>query len=49
MFATGYIIGGSLVAYQIGYVADRCPCRQFQTLISKHCVKKYKNYNVFLR
>ena len=30
-----YIIGESLVAYQIGYVADRCPRRQFQTLISQ--------------
>ena len=34
IFATAYIIGGSLVAYQIGYVADRCSRRQFQTLIS---------------
>ena len=25
--ATAYIIGESLVAYQIGYVADRCPRR----------------------
>ena len=24
IFATAYIIGGSLVAYQIGHVADRC-------------------------
>ena len=24
-FATAYIIGGSLVAYQKGYVVDRCP------------------------
>ena len=31
---TAYIIGESLVAYQIEYVADECPCRQFQTLIS---------------
>ena len=29
IFATACIIGGSLVAYQIGYVADRCPRRQF--------------------
>ena len=33
--ATAYIIEESLVAYQIGYVADRCPRRQFQTLISQ--------------
>ena len=33
--ATAYIIGESLVAYQIGYVSDRCPPRQFQTLISQ--------------
>ena len=33
IFVTAYIIGGSLVAYQIGYVTDRCPRRQFQTLI----------------
>ena len=33
--ATAYIIGGSLVTYQIGYVADRCPRRQFQTLVSQ--------------
>ena len=31
-FVTAYIIGRSLVAYQIGYVADRYPRRQFQTL-----------------
>ena len=35
IFATAYIIEGSLVAYQIGYVADRCPRRQFQTLIAQ--------------
>ena len=35
IFTTSYIIGGSLVAYQIGYVADRCPRRQFLTLISQ--------------
>ena len=35
IFATAYIIGGSLVAYQIGYVADRCPSRQLQTLITQ--------------
>ena len=35
IFAIVYIIGGSLVAYQIGYVADRCPRRQFQILISQ--------------
>ena len=35
IFVTAYIIGGSLVAYQIGYVIDRCPRRQFQTLISQ--------------
>ena len=35
IFATAYIIGGSLVAYQIGYFADRCPRRQFKTLISQ--------------
>ena len=34
IFATAHIIGRSLVAYQLGYVADRCPGRQFQTLIS---------------
>ena len=33
IFATAYIIGGSLVAYEIGYVAERCPRRQFQTVI----------------
>ena len=33
IFPTAYIIGESLVAYQIGYVADRCTRRQFQTLI----------------
>ena len=32
---TAYIIGGSLGAYQIGYVFDRCTRRQFQTLISQ--------------
>ena len=30
--ATGYIIEGLLVAYQIGYVSDRCPRKQFQTI-----------------
>ena len=25
--ATAYIIGESLIAYQIGHVADRCPRR----------------------
>ena len=34
IFVTAYIIGGSLVVYQIGYVADRHPHRQFPTLIS---------------
>ena len=28
-------MGESLVAYQIGYAAGRCPRRQFQTLISQ--------------
>ena len=37
IFATAYIIEGSLVAYQIGYFSDRCPRRQFQTLISHEC------------
>ena len=32
IFATAYIIGGSLVAYQIGYVADKCPRSQFEFL-----------------
>ena len=36
-FSTAYIIGGSLVAYQIGYVANMCPSRQFYTLISQQC------------
>ena len=31
---TAYIIGGSLVAYQIRYITNRCPHRQFQTLTS---------------
>ena len=35
LFSRAYIIGGSLVAYQIGYVVDRCSRRQFQTLISQ--------------
>ena len=35
IFATAYIIGGSLNAYQIGYVANRGPRRQIQTLISQ--------------
>ena len=35
IFATAYIIGGSLVAYQTEYVADRCPRRQFRTLASQ--------------
>ena len=35
IFTTSYIIGGSLVAYKIGYVADRYPGRRFQTLISQ--------------
>ena len=34
ILANPYIIRGSLFAYQIGYVADRCLRRQFQTLIS---------------
>ena len=33
--ASAYIIGESLVAYQIGYVAHRYPRGQFQTLISQ--------------
>ena len=33
IFVTAYIIRGSLVAYQIGYVVERCPRRKFQTLI----------------
>ena len=37
MFATVYIIGGSLVKYQIKYFPDRCPRRQFQTLILQQC------------
>ena len=33
-FETAYIIGRSLVAYQIGYIADRCLRGKFQTLKS---------------
>ena len=33
IFVTADIIGGSLVAYQIEYVVDRYPRRQFQTII----------------
>ena len=46
---TAYIIGESLVAYQIGYVADRCPRRQFQTLISQIMPmnSKFFTINVF--
>ena len=32
---TAHIIRESLVAYQIGYIADRCPHRPFQTVISQ--------------
>ena len=35
IFITAYIIEGSLVANQIGYVDDRCLGRQFQTLMSQ--------------
>ena len=35
IFVTAYIIEDSLIAYQIGYVVNRCPRRQFQTLISQ--------------
>ena len=44
--ATAYIIGESLVAYQIGYVADRCPRRQIQTLIS-HIMPMNSNIKEF--
>ena len=51
IFVTVYIIGGSLVGYQIGYVVDRCPRRQFQTLISKIMpmnsnIKEFENLSV---
>ena len=35
IYVTVYIIRGSLVKCQIRYVADRCPRRQFETLISQ--------------
>ena len=35
ILVTAYIIRGSLVAYQIGYIVVKCPRRQFQTLISQ--------------
>ena len=35
IFDTAYIIGGPLVTYQIEYLPDTCPHRQFQTLISQ--------------
>ena len=46
-----HFIGRSLVAYQIGYVVDRCPRRQFQTLISQimqinSIFKEFENLSV---
>ena len=38
IFTTAYIIGRSLVAYKIRYVADRCPrnaCEAVPTLLKK--------------
>ena len=49
MFVTAYIIGGSLVAYQIGYVVDRCPRRQFQTLISQIMQLNYNLKSIYSR
>ena len=41
-----YIIGGSLVAYQIGYVFGMFSLRQFQTIISplKQMNSKFKEF-----
>ena len=51
MFVTAYIIGVSLVAYRKGYVVDRCPRGQFQTLISQTMpmnsnIKEFENLSI---
>ena len=48
--ASSHVLG-SLVTYQIGYVADRCPLRQFQILISQikqmnSIFKEFENVSV---
>ena len=49
IFATANIIGGLLVAYQIGYVANKCPRRQFQTLVTIMQIKlRFKEFEIFL-
>ena len=41
-----YIIVESLVSYQIEYVANRCPRRQFQTFKVK--IQNFKEFEIFL-
>ena len=49
MLAIVYIIGKSLVKYQIGYVPDRYHCRRFQTYIAAMEIEfKFKEFKIFL-
>ena len=46
IFVTAYIIEGSLVAYQIGYVVNSCHRRQFQTLMLQ---KRFSNSSIIIK